>query len=345
LWLELRFHGLLAQKDEKEDGAQNETANKPKKSPTRSKTADLSRKSVVGNLIGRTLTGQGPEVQSRAADKHDADCTLILHCDTAGVRVLCKLFIGDSSTQFHHSFSPDSKGLMQQMNSGKFCSLRDEVELLDDDEPPLKVCVEVLEVLYTFEGDQKKLLRPTCEPDMEPEVKPEQPGGEPVGTLLTERYLLHQTMESIDQQKQALAQHMSTARVDKNDVNQQFRRIQDLIDGSSNNIDSHFQEVKSTLALKLNAEIFESRWDEVIAGEVRSEIVRQQNALGIALDKEDQLIQLTEAMKTNLNTALALRGRGPPRLPTVTSPGTARRGPKRRTAASPSNGTCSPERP
>eukprot|EP00929_Paragymnodinium_shiwhaense_P013643 TRINITY_DN121493_c0_g1_i1.p1 TRINITY_DN121493_c0_g1~~TRINITY_DN121493_c0_g1_i1.p1 ORF type:complete len:810 (-),score=215.92 TRINITY_DN121493_c0_g1_i1:219-2648(-) len=280
---------------------------------TRGQTA-LSRQTTQGHTA--------PSIEFRSGDRPDGDLALALHCETEGFKIVCKLFIGGAVAQLAHSFDGN-----RPADTGRFCNLQDQLTMACSEPLTpvnlgcLRLAVELVEVQRKMTTLPRQLplpgLRINAEPDGEPPAEQ--------GSLVTLNYLYNWSLEVARQQEGALQAHVHSARVDKADVTAQFRRQQSAIESHAQQIVQMQTELQHGLQSKLDSKTFETRWETTISGEVRSEIERQQERLHVALDKEDQLIQLTEAIKVNLNTALALRGRGPPKLPSVTAPGTARK--------------------
>lgn len=238
------------------------------------------------------------------SDQHD--CVLLLYAKEPGLRLLCRLFAGSASTQIQHTFDGN-----EACSSGRLCSLQGQLKPSRGD--TLCIGVEVLEMVRVVEDARLPSL------GRETDAEPENPERTPEGVISAHRYLLNRTLEDVQKEEQRLTTHMQNTREHKGEVAQQFQRHLAKIESNVSHCATQHERIDATLATKLDIETFESRWDQVISGEVKTEISRQQERLCVALDKEDQLIALTEAMQTNLKTALALKGRGPPRLPTVTS--------------------------
>eukprot|EP00927_Polykrikos_kofoidii_P017773 TRINITY_DN18127_c0_g1_i2.p1 TRINITY_DN18127_c0_g1~~TRINITY_DN18127_c0_g1_i2.p1 ORF type:complete len:652 (-),score=149.21 TRINITY_DN18127_c0_g1_i2:50-2005(-) len=234
------------------------------------------------------------------------DCVISLHSNEPGLRLLCRLFVGSASAIIQHSFDG-----AQACESGRLCSLQGQLKASQED--VLRAGVEVLEVVRSLDDAQRSPLERGMEPENDsPERTPE-------GVLSTQRYLLNRTLEEVQKEEQRLTAHVQNTREYKAEVAQTFQRHSAKVEANASACATQHSRIDATLATKLDIEAFEKRWEKVISGEVKVEIGKQQEQLCVALDKEDQLIALTEAMQKNLKTALALKGRGPPRLPLVMS--------------------------
>jgi len=107
----------------------------------------------------------------------------------------------------------------------------------------------------------------------------------------------------------------------KDDMLREFRWLQEQLDANRAQGARQHEQLCESLAQKLERDTFEQLWEQVVVKDIRSEIKMQRNQLSAALEKKDQLISLAERMQADLTCALALRGRGPPRLgPLVPSP-------------------------
>merc|ERR1712083_1199931 len=103
-------------------------------------------------------------------------------------------------------------------------------------------------------------------------------------------------------------------------VASRLQKQQEQIDTNASLEARHYEQHIASLARKLERDAFERKWEEVISGEIKAEIRKQRDQLGAALDKKDELIALAEGMQSDLTCALALRGRGPPRLGPLVRP-------------------------
>jgi len=106
----------------------------------------------------------------------------------------------------------------------------------------------------------------------------------------------------------------------RQDVTRSFAQIQEQLDECRSQTVRYHEQVISDLATKVEKDVFEKQWEQVIVRELRPNIRLQREQLNAALEKKDQLISLAERMQADLGCALALRGRGPPRLGPLVAP-------------------------
>uniref|UniRef100_A0A7S0ALF2 Uncharacterized protein n=1 Tax=Pyrodinium bahamense TaxID=73915 RepID=A0A7S0ALF2_9DINO len=125
-----------------------------------------------------------------------------------------------------------------------------------------------------------------------------------------------------DSAAQQLRQHeqLQSACAYKDDVAKQMRQLQSQLDDCRALTVRYHEQTLASLATKVEQEQLEQQWDKVIDHDIRTDIQLQREALQAALRKKDQLIDLAERMQADLGCALALRGRGPPRLGPLVPP-------------------------
>eukprot|EP00927_Polykrikos_kofoidii_P045509 TRINITY_DN39524_c0_g1_i1.p1 TRINITY_DN39524_c0_g1~~TRINITY_DN39524_c0_g1_i1.p1 ORF type:complete len:721 (+),score=124.93 TRINITY_DN39524_c0_g1_i1:144-2165(+) len=247
------------------------------------------------------------------------ECVLLLWANDPGLRLVCQLFVGESSAKVEHVFD-DTLGAC---TSGPLGSLQSHFARMQENEL-FCVGVEILESTRTLTGiaASKKGAAATSESDLATTSKELSQSrlAKADGTIVIKRHALFQSLESVLKHEQLLTTHLQSVRTERAETTQRFVRQQAKIDAGAAAIAKQIEQLGAVVATKVDIESFERRWEQDICGEVKFEIRRQQDRLGIALQKEDQLITMTEAMQSNLRTALALKGRGPAKLPGITTP-------------------------
>jgi len=130
------------------------------------------------------------------------------------------------------------------------------------------------------------------------------------------------TKANKDAAEEHLSDHrnLSEACAYREEVARTVAHLQDQLDACRAQAVRYHDAASAELATKVETDTFERRWDQVITKEIRPNIRSQREQLNAALEKKDQLIALAERMQADLGCALALRGRGPPRLGPLVPP-------------------------